>query len=592
MSELSTPCYALPPFSIHAIDANSIMLVRSDTGAVAAIDARWRHFLGALQTFRTLSDHAREIVRIQPELQGQEAALEQALQQLIPRQVFYSSTELLTQLQRADTENHTQSITVCIRTCDRPERLGQLLASLVENAQTHGNTWRYEICDDSKNTSFCEHNRQLATDYSTQLTIDYYGRAEQQHFCQTLIARQPQHADTLQWLLSADHPLNQNVPTYGLLYNHVLLRYAGTRVLLLDDDALLQAWGFPETHWHPQFGPIPGISRVYTDFGQAQNDLQRFDYDPIALHAQTLGVSLPVATQQLAQQALSAQCCNHVPLANTVHPTATKSIINYTLNGLLGDTGTFGDHALLWRGRNLIADVLSSDTRYQQFYSAPRCAFNGTSRPLCTNSAYFHHTTCAGIDLSTLTPPVIPTERGEDTLLGTLLRYLYPHNIGLRLPFGMPHRPHDARPWIFDAAAWQPDFSAANLLTILIQQLRAPADLSAPAKLALLQETIHSVSDHELGLAHHLSTLAQVNWHTHLIQDFATLQYVLGQKSSFCAQWRQDITTLRTQALTQLQQPRLLQASEFSQQAVLIQRYAMALPVWQTAYSEQCELNR
>ncbi|MBB1075124.1 hypothetical protein HUU62_11965 [Rhodoferax sp. 4810] len=577
--------YALPPVTIQPIDPRSIMLIRADTGALAAIDARWQPFLNQLRIFRTLPDHARAIAALSPDFNGQEQFILAALMQLLPRQLFISSDAVLKKIETAAPPLFTTPITtVCIRTCDRPAALERLLTALATRTAAESSRYPIEIIDDSRDADHITRNRALAA----QFDITYVGRAEQSALLDALCQQFAADADTLRWLLDATNPAHQGQPTYGVLYNLLFLRHAGQHILMLDDDALPSAWVAPNTDWQPLFAEGAGVGWAFLQHATATQQLVAWDGDPLAAHAQTLGLPLATALRQLPGQAvtdpLTTAALSETAFANTVHPYATPGNIRFTVNGLLGDTGSVGDHYLLYQAATAIPDLYTDEAAYQQFRAAPRCAFTGTQRPLLTNVSRLHHTTCAGLALTALIPPVMPTERGEDALLGSLLGYLYPEDFGLRLPFALDHAPFAPRNWQFAPAQLAEPPTANSVLTLWIAAIRAPIEIAPIERLNILAQTIQTLAQRG-QLKSRLYDIIQLRFHTVLSEHFALTRQVLATTQTGCNSWRHDVTRINQWLLQRLQQPTaLVNTAQLTQLAEMLERYAHALDVWQRAF--------
>ena len=580
----SAVLYALPSYRVQPIDGRSLMLLRLDSGAVAALDARWQPFLGLLETFRTLAEHAQVIASRVPELRGQEAALTGALEQLVPRGVFISSDEVLARLAPSDNPPPPSPVTVCIRTCDRPQLLERLLASLQANADTFAKQRRYEVIDDSRQPASIQRNRQLIEQFSRTLHLEYVGRAEQQALIDALCAELPEDTHALRWLLDSEHPDHADQPTYGVLYNQLFLRHAGQRILMLDDDAVLKAWQHPDTEWTPWFALGAGIGTAYTQADSAFAELQPYSADPLDAHVRALGGDVGSGIAASTGEVATQSCLHNSAFVSAPHPYALDGRIRYTLNGLLGDTGSTTDHLLLYYAPELIPQIIESDERYHRLRTSPRCAFTGTRRGLLTGVSHFHHTTCAGLALDPLIAPVIPIGRGEDAMLGNLLSYLYPEDFGLRLPFGLEHWPEQPRPWALAPEQIASPPSACSVMTMWLATLRAPVEVTPQARLHLLGESLAASADSGV-LSARVQDLIQRRLHETLIDQFAITQQSLAVKGAISDAWRHEITKISQWLAKRLHDSTaLLPPQQIDALAATIQRYGETLGAWERAF--------
>lgn len=604
MSAAQPRLYALPDCTVQPIDAQGIMLIRVDTGAVALVDARWHQFLGELRVFRTLEDHAQVIAKRLPELQGHEKGLEEGLKQLIPRGILYSSDEVISQLERAsDASFKRPPITLCIRTCDRPEFLNALLESLRDNARQFDTAWPVEILDDSKLPQSRTRNRQLADQFSDGLNIAYVGLDEQDILLDRLCREAPDDAEALRWLLDAKHPANRDKPTHGRLYNLAFIRHAGQRILLLDDDTLIKAWQLPRTKDLPRFQLMSLKGATLADKAQASEFLEPFAQDPIACHADYLGLPIADAIRKLTGASITPELIEDAAVDSIPHPYTRVGKVRYTHNGYIGDTGATTDHNRLFRLRLDLPPLLFDEQAYRRFLSTPRCVLSLSDQPELLNGTHFQHTTCAGFDLSELLPPVLPRGRSEDGLLMSLMRLLYPGDYGLRHPFALEHRLHDADPWIFAPDQLLQVIDQPTALGLWTNSLAAPAEVEPEARLNLLVESLLTAQSAGI-LRDRLAAILERETNQGLAFQFAVTRGELAEQSVQTpsgpkpippdSQWRQDMDESSRWLAEHLYHPAKLKPvyQMLDQSIEDISTFARAIPAWQRAYYKQMDVNR
>jgi hypothetical protein len=598
MPDLSQRLYALPDCSIQPIDSRSIMLIRLDTGAVALVDARWRGFLHHLRRFRTLKDHVARLVREIPELRGHEQGLEQGFAQLVPRGIFYSADEVIAQIDasRARTPAEQKPLTLCIRTCDRPDFLRRLLNSLVDNAKTFGGCWPIEILDDSKTIESQHANQALSREFASDLTLTYVGQEEQEKMIKRLCHQAPEDCESLRWLMDAQHPANQHQATYGRLYNLAFMRHAGKRILLIDDDTVLRAWQQRNRQKQPRLQLLSTSSDTFTAPEKAYAALESFNTDPIAAHANILGLPIAAALEQITEQPFSAEMIAGLDIASVPHPYAHLERIRYTHNGFLGDTGTTSDHHYFLRLRLTAPEMLLDNEQYQHFRQSPRCAFSGANAPELLSGTHFHHTTCAGIDLSGTMLPVLPKGRSEDALLGAFLRLLYPGDYGLRHPFALEHRLHNAKPWNFavdDIISQSMDTSTA--LSLWANLLAAPAEVTPEQRSQLLCDSILTADDKGI-LRDRLRAMLERHLAESLAFQFAVTRSELGAAQvptpegvrdiPTASLWRQELAAFSQWLAKSLHKTDTCFTTDepIEWMSKEIRTFANAMPAWQRAY--------
>lgn len=586
-SDPSADLYAIPPCSITMVDRNSILLIRRDTGATAALDARWQPLLNPLRVFRTLREHAVVIAASSPQLKGQEAQLEQALRTLVPRRLLVSASELIARYRDAASVE-PPPVAVCIRTCDRPRALHRLLDSLCANQVAYGSDWAIEVFDDSRDPQSIRENRRLVDEAAARLRLTYVGREAQSELIATLCEAAPEDAPHLHWLLSSDHAEHQGQPTHGVMSNHLFLRHAGARVIMVDDDAVPRGWTVDDPDWHLVFSNTRGMGTAFLTTEEATAALRPYEGDPLALHARVLGCSLSQAAERLAGAEWTAESLVGQPYEWAAAPRPEQARVRQTVNGVLGDTGSAGDHALLFQAPNVIAPIIQDEDAYQRFRQAERCAFTGGPGPTLFNTASFHHATCAGVDLGPYIGPLMPAGRGEDEMLGTLLRFLYPQDYGLSLPIGVEHRPAETRTWRFspDLQALPPTPPLA--MALWMARVPAPGDLPPRERLELLAQTILWNSARG-ELADTLGNILATEHGDVLGTTLAGARGTLTTITRGCASWREDVAALGQRAAAALQREEAVDPGVKSRVAGQLLRYAQALPAWNRAIAHRAE---
>lgn len=596
MSDSHERLYALPDCTIQPVDSRAIMLIRIDTGALALVDARWRGFLHELRRFRTLKAHAATIARKVPELRGQEQSLERNFSQLVPRGLLYSSDEVIAQIKAAQAfaSQEPRPLTLCIRTCDRPDFLRRLLNSLVENAHRFQTRWPIEILDDSKTLDNQRANQALAQAFLSDLTLTYVGLEEQEAMIQQLCNRMPEDCDALRWLMDAKHPANQHHATYGRLYNIAFMRHAGERILLIDDDTELQVWQWPRVTSTPSLQLLSIQGAAFQNPEAAYQALQQAEFDPIGAHAVSLGQPLGSAIPSLLDQQPMTDLIQGIPIDAVPHPDARLGVLRYTHNGFLGDSGATSDLNFLLRLRADIPSCVLDSKAYQDFKASPRCVFSNASRPELISGTHLHHTTCIGLDLHDLIPPVLPRGRSEDALLGALLRFLYPGDFGLRLPFALEHRIHEARAWAFEQDNVIDSTDPATALGLWTNLLPSPAEITPIQRLELLRDSILvGLEDGQLKKRLRAMLIRSANESLTLQFRYAHLELNATQVTidqtvmdiPHNSAWRNDIRSINEKIAYFLRDfnPDQYQIAHLDEIYQAMGEYAQALPAWKRA---------
>lgn len=330
---------------------------------------------------------------------------------------------------------------VVIRTCDRPALLTRLLASASRLEARAGVAYRWYILDDSRHEDNRRRNREALARHE-ELAANYVDLAAQP-LALELTAAFPQYATEIGWLLGA---ARADETTYGRPLNDLLLRFAGKRLLLLEDDATVES-------------RRPGLSRAgaevsldaegatwYESLTAALEACPEVDIDPIAAHERWLGRSLAEAWAGAAAEP-GGLAVGNLParLATSFEPGAR---VLFTSNHVLGDPGwsefvtqqlDLGAETRQWLATWPEAADFAFDSQVQ--WRGPLALRLAPLRVLST-------VTLSGFDNSVPIPPTLRAGRGADTLLGAAACCIFPEAWMVTLPFALPHVRDARRRWL------------------------------------------------------------------------------------------------------------------------------------------------
>jgi hypothetical protein len=536
-----------------------LLLIRNDSGAVSIMDGNFMPLLGYLEQFRTLQQHGDVVLAKNPRLRPHEQVVRELLRRLSQDGILVSGDKLLEKLFKpvAAEPRTMPPLRISITTCDRPPQLERLLSSLLDNERAHANTWTYEIVDDSRNASSVEQNLAIVSQYSTSLDLRYHGRSDRDAIITRLTRELPQVESQLRWLLDSWHPAHVGQRTYGCSKNYLMLRHAGNRLILLDDDAVLRTWIHPDTRQALRFAQT-GIQRsVAADIATLTSNLKTSSLDPIAEHSRILGCSLHEVVHVTRTAVTTNDLLGRASLAEIPQVIANPPKIRATMNALVGDPGTTTDLAVLYRDRD-IAALAANDSACQALLEGQRCVFTGESYWSLTNQGYFMLATMAGLDLSTYMAPLMPIGRGEDAMIGFMLKTLYPDDLSIVFPWAIEHRPVSPRPWQLTAKrmvkeispifAWQAWVAAAGIGTNYADPLLKLHAISNHFHCLATTPTGRDQLRHSLNAAikmiwaHDYGELARAYqstpgggtyWRAHLARALRELQELLGRQDIF-----------------------------------------------------------
>lgn len=505
---------------VYPLSDTDCLLRNKRTRAEAVIRLDVLNALQLCRQFRTLDAHVQAICTAIPALAQQQANVRQVLETLARQGILRSTDDLLKELQ-APTDSSAMAPVepLFIRTCNRPELLERLLPSLVANENRFANSYRYIVLDDSTQEVHREKNAVLIAAYTDRLRVQYCGIPGQRRLMARLTEALPRQAESLRWLLvgSGQNPGK----TYGRGWNHALLLGAGCRLLMMDDDALCQAYKPPRTQAGIEISMRDEQAWFYENRDAVLEGTEPAEVDPLAQHAGVLGLTLSQVIRHCPDGPLSAQSLQHLtPEALTALDASSPILM--TGNSVFGDPGTGSNH---WLFLNL-----EGEWRRQFVHSELEYRQNCVERHLWKGYASLHlapdkslmTTTLTGFDNRRLLPPTTPELAGEDGLFGAALKYLYPASLDLQFPWGLPHLPEPPRNW--GQTAFEKPLSppVVNLMEDLAGSARSRCVARLPEQrlksLASLYEDLAQAEDRvieetiqEYGLAARASVVRRLN---------------------------------------------------------------------------------
>ena len=566
------------PSEVYPVSDAEYLLKNKRTRAEAIIR---RDVLNALQwcrQFRTLDAHTQAICGAMPGLANQRGNVRQVLGTLAQRGILRSADDLAESLKHSAVPATLAPLgKVFIRTCERPELLKRLLDSLIANETQFGNKYHYILIDDSATTLGREQNAALVAGLGEAgvLRVEYYGSAQQQRFLEQLLEVFPDYQESLQWLLMGS---GQNPgQTYGRSWNHALLLGAGQRFLLLDDDAVCQAF-------KPQRASQPGIEistreeqvYFYENRETLLTSIEPAELDPLERHAVVLGMSLAEVAQSGLTKSIDVHSLRHLTTEWLLRLQATSPVM-LTGNSLFGDPGTSSNHWLFLLQGESFAQFVDREDTYRR-YCTDRLLWKGYPSLHLDPGKALMTTTLTGFDNRTLLPPAFPEGRGEDHLFGEALRYLYPTLLHLDFSWGLPHTPEPQRRWDTNTAlknALSPDI--LSFMADFAGQAYSRCFASTPedrlASLAVLYGDLGSANDKVLeGVIQEHRFGARAD----LVRRLNTALHTFHDAPSY---WREDLQSIIRANLSNSEgTTRPFASTETIRES--LDRYASALTAW------------
>ena len=281
-------CWLAPQLRMLPVATRRCFVRSPFNGASLQLSSGEHAVLAACEGCYTLGEHeARAAAQL-----GAPAAHRRAIRELLERcaeqGLLLSVPQLVSRFGTPSAAGPVPFGGVVVRTADRPQLLARLLAC-AETLEARGGEKRlWLVVDDSHDPANEQANR-AAIANARSLAITHYDRTAAAALQEALVAEFPRAAMELEWLLA---PGLDGEATYGRPLNHALLRLAGRAFVSVDDDVLLEPRRPPLSDAGFAVSDAPDELTWYESEESLLQHCSRADVDPIAEHAQWLGLPL------------------------------------------------------------------------------------------------------------------------------------------------------------------------------------------------------------------------------------------------------------------------------------------------------------
>jgi hypothetical protein len=396
--------------------------------------------------FRTIDQHTAKIIRQNPDMQGQEAAVKQVFEQMLKAGIMVSGKatcdRLKTRVETSAQDTLNAEPVAAIITWERPQALERLLESIIRNCDT-GSIHRLYVIDDSRRPENISLNREIVDKLSPAMNtpVEYFGQQQQQQLIRDLAEKLPEHEEDIRFLV--DQSRWRNHWTAGLNRNLALLLSCGRRLVMLDDDAVCDVFDPPRPSPRITFSDDPREADFFANESEWAHLHQPINPDPIKRHMQCLGLPLAEALKVLGENHFKADSLRN---ANALQVSELKpdSPVLVTECGSLGCPGS---------ARNTWLPDMAPDSLKRMLQSEQKTTHALTTRKVWSGRSHPHFaprpnmSQITGFDNRRLLPPYLPMIRAQDRLFGNMLDYIFPTSVTLDYPWAVPHLPLPERSW-------------------------------------------------------------------------------------------------------------------------------------------------
>lgn len=333
-----------------------------------------------------------------------------------------------------------------LASADRPAMVERLLDSLLPQVQSVTPKPLMVFIDDSRQVDNAQRNKLALQRFAalSGLQLIYHDRLSRAALVKMLARYQPELSASLHWWLDPmAHPEDKG--SYGLGKNLLGLYARGKRLLMLDDDCLLQPWLSPGVKSGASLCFQNSDFALYDSFAAAMAEAVPADVNPLQAHLDILGQPLTEvfrqhnSTPELAElwQGLSAE---------EIAGLNGRAPVSLTTNTIIGAQNS--------RRMDMLFTLGQSGERVEQYLESaigqtdkPQISWRISERDCIHPQLAFLCTTLSGVAVSDLPAPCIPVGRSEDLFLGELTRYLISGSQHYRFSWGLVHQPEPERSW-------------------------------------------------------------------------------------------------------------------------------------------------
>jgi hypothetical protein len=434
--------WLVPSLSMLPLAARRCLVRNPLNGAAVELSSGEYAVLSACEGCQSLAAHEAQAARQLSAPAEHRPAFRELLERCARQGLLMSLPDLVARFGQPQLLPAAPPPEIVVRTADRPQLLLRLLQGAEKLHTRAGCIYRWHVVDNSRHEESRRANRAAIARCSV-LGAMHHDLSLPESLEAELCGDFPHLRAEIGLLLAA--PRGEEL-TYGRPINYMLLRFAGRRLLMLDDDALVDPRRPALSPRGAEVSLAPEVAYWYESADAALRACPAFDVDPFAAHAQWLGLPLAQAWMQATRVPGGLRVGDLPPACGAAF--AADARVLFTRNHVLGDPG--------WAKFASALLVLGAET--QQWLAAhpdaARYAFESQVHwrgrvalriaPHQTLSA----TTLSGFDNSRLLPPTKRSTRGGDQLLGEAARCVYPSGWQAELPFALPHLRDAPRQWL------------------------------------------------------------------------------------------------------------------------------------------------
>ena len=418
-------------------------LVRNpDNAASIELDSGEYAVLSTCAGCRTLGEHEAHAARELSAPESHRPAIRELLERCAREGLLMALPDLLARFGPAGAPSVAPLAAITIPTADRPRFVLRLFAGASKLQQRTGDAYRWHVFDDSRSAENRRANREAIAS-CPDLDVTYHDLSAPDSLEDRLTVALPDLREEIRSLLAA---AQTGEMTCGRVVNYLLLTFAGSRFLSMDDDALVDPRRPPLAGPGVDVGIASKSGFWYDDFVAAFAACPDLPLDPFAEHARWLGLPMAQAWERVENEP-GGRRVGELPGPIGPYFDAAARVV-FTWNHVLGDPG--------WAQFSGELLAVSAETRAWLAANpgAARAAFEsqvhwrGYPALQLSPQESLSTTTLSGFDNTALLPPAVRVGPETDTMIGELTRCIHPSSWQVSLPFALPHVRNAGRQWL------------------------------------------------------------------------------------------------------------------------------------------------
>jgi hypothetical protein len=476
------------------LSPGSVLLRSSLTGRCVITDQRVLKIASLCSGFATVAQHC---ARLSSQTGIEPAECERLLRAAMEQDLCVSRERLSGIIGRAFVSHNALARieVIGIPTCNRPGMLNRVLGSLATHLREDQRDVLVLVIDDSTSDSMQAANAAVVAGQgkSSILRIRYMNRHSRDSFAEELSRSAGVDRDLVDFGIQKSNAFPNSA---GAARNTILLQSVGRCLLSLEDDILCRIALTPGATDSVQFADQT-VGRWFLASAEEGNEVQFVPGNLLELHEKALRIDASNFTLDHAAATIS----NSTPIDLWRRLGVGRTRVIASQMGLIGDCGIEDPMIFYLQEPEGWLNLTRNEATYR-FGIRSRLGLSGSNKFIITPRIH-SQAGCLGLDNRTGLPPFFPVMRGEDVVLGLLLRLCEPDGLFGLIPRAILHHPETAREFHPDAALNRAGrFSLTETINLLITGAGGVWGNTCMERLASLgrslAEMIRSAEDREL----------------------------------------------------------------------------------------------